>query len=88
MTTQPVRVPGTVHSELQAASRLLGKPTSELMREAWENYRQSPTFRKKFEAAQRAFVSGDLSELAEQLAEEDQAWAAERAARTRALRKR
>jgi hypothetical protein len=86
MSTQPIRVPETVHAEVQAASRLLGTPASELMRCAWEAYRASPEFRETFATAQKAFATGDLSALTEHLAERQADRAARRAARTRRLR--
>ena len=86
MPTQPIRVPEPVHAEVQAASRLLGTPASELMRAAWEAYRESPEFRETFAYAQKAFATGDLSSLTEHLADRQTDRVARRAARTRRLR--
>lgn len=86
MPTQPIRVPEPVHAEVQAASRLLGLPASELMRAAWEAYRESPEFRQTFAYAQKAFATGDLSALTEHLAERKEDRVVLRAARTRRLR--
>lgn len=82
MPTRPIRVPEPVHAEVQAASRLLGTPASELMRAAWEAYRESPEFRETFTYAQKAFATGDLSALTEHLAERQADRVARRAART------
>lgn len=86
MPTQPIRVPDRVHAEVQAAARLLGTPASELLRAAWEAYRDSPEFQRTFALAQEAFASGDLSALTQHLAERREDRVAERAARTRRLR--
>jgi hypothetical protein len=86
MSTQPIRVPKPVHAEVQTASRLLGTPASELMRAAWEAYRESPEFRETFATAQKAFAASDLSALSEHLAERQSDRVARRAARTRGLR--
>lgn len=86
MPTQPMRVPDSVHAEVQAASRLLGTPASDLMRAAWEAYRESPEFRETFTHAQKAFATGNLSALTEHLADRQTDRVARRAARTRRLR--
>lgn len=86
MPTQPIRVPEPVHAEVQAASRLLGTPASELMRAAWEAYRESPEFRETLTYAQKAFATGDLSTLTEHLAEHREDRVARRSARTHRLR--
>lgn len=86
MPTQPIRVPEPVHAEVHAAARLLGTPASELMRAAWEAYRESPEFRETFACAQKAFATGDLSALTGHLADRQGDRVARRAARTRGLR--
>lgn len=86
MPTQPIRVPEPVHAEVQAASRLLGTPASELLRAAWEAYRETPEFRETFASAQKAFATRDLSALTEHLAEQREERVSRRAARTRRLR--
>lgn len=63
-TTNPVRVPTTVHGEVHAAARLLGCNASELLERAWESFRRSPEFATEFELAQKAFSVGDLDFVA------------------------
>ena len=65
----PVRVPDDIHQELQGASRLMGCTPGELLAQAWESFRQSPSFRHDLERAQKAFMAGDLSFLASQYRE-------------------
>lgn len=86
MPTQPVRVPDGVHSEVQAAARVMGCTPAELLERAWEQYRATPEFRDDFAFAQKAFQVGDLEGLANRLQERGEARAAERAARVRSLR--
>ncbi len=86
MATNPVRVPESVHTEVQTASRMLGCSTSELMERAWEAFRQSPGFIEEFEFARKAFSVGDLEAVANSLHVQGKNRARERAAAVLALR--
>ena len=79
MSSIPMRVPEDVHSEVQAAARLLDRSPGELLRQAWEVYRKTPEFREDFTAAQKAFASGDVAAIAARLEERGQERAARRA---------
>lgn len=86
MKTNPVRVPETVHSEIQAAARVLGCNASELLERAWLTFRQSSEFVEDFEQAKKAFSVGDLDRIAYQLHDQATLRAQRRATAVRALR--
>lgn len=86
MASSPIRVPEEIHAEVQAASRLLDCSSGELVRRAWEAYRDTPEFQDDFRFAQKAFASGDLGEIAERLRERGEQRAARRAAAIRESR--
>ena len=86
MTTNPVRVPASVHSEVNAAARVLGCNTAELLEKAWNVYRHSPEFASDFDIAQKAFATGDLDYLASRMQEQAAERAQRRAAAVQQLR--
>lgn len=85
--SQVVRVPDEVHSEVNAAARLLDRTPGELLKLAWDAYRQTPEFQDDFTFAQKAFATGDLKTIAARLDEHAQERAARRAAAVREGRK-
>lgn len=83
-----MRVPDDVRSEVQAAARLLDQTPGELLRQAWEVYRQTPEFHEDFAFAQKAFAGGDLTAIAARLEERAQERASRRAGAVRGARAR
>lgn len=82
----PVRVPDQLHQEIQGAARVLGCTPGELLLQAWEVFRQSPSFKHDFEQAQKAFQTGDLTFLADQYRDRRRSKAEAKAAELEALR--
>lgn len=87
MTTTPIRVPESVHSEVHTAARLLGSNAAQLLARAWEAYRQSPEFVSEFEFAQKALSVGDFDAVAHRLDEQAAQRAKRRADAVRAMRR-
>jgi len=87
MATNPVRVPESVHGEVQAAARLLGCNAAELLARAWEAYRESPEFLSEFAYAQKALSVGDVDAVAHRLHEQAAQRARRRADGVKALRR-
>jgi len=87
MKTNPVRVPETVHSEIQAAARVLGCNASELLERAWLTFRHSQEFVEDFEQAKKAFSVGDFDRIAFQLHDQATLRAKRRADAVGALRR-
>jgi hypothetical protein len=86
MATNPVRVPEEVHTEVQAAARLLGCSAPELLERAWTLFRQSPEFVSEFELAQKAFSVGDLNHVTAYMHDQAVGRARRRSDAVRALR--
>jgi len=86
--SQVLRVPDQVHSEVTTVARLFDQTPGELLRRAWDAYRQTAEFQDDFAFAQKAFATGDLETIAGRLDERAHERARRRAAAVREGRKR
>jgi hypothetical protein len=87
MAESPVRVPGTVHSEVHATARLQGRNASDLLTPAWQSFAQSPEVVAEFGLARKAFSVGDLDVVASRLVGLSTDRARRRASAVQALRR-
>jgi len=60
MGSAVVRVPERVQQEVQAAARVTGRSSGEIIEAAWQSFKISPEFEVELKTVREALASGDI----------------------------
>ena len=67
MGTAVVRVPERVRQEVQAAARVTGRSSGDIIEAAWQAFKVSPEFEVELKTIREAFATGDIETVTDML---------------------